>query len=572
MAKLWQLENFSRGIHTKPARIEGGEQYAADIENLQVDGDGFLRLRSPVTAVGATGTALITGVAATARHLFLLRSDGRLSVRSLDNLMVEKEIRGVENMERRISVVAPAGADYVILTSEGDDQGYWIDLRHNSFGQAHPLGISPPPSRNVDVSVEILDGAEGLAAGIYGYAFTWLRNEQHAPLDGMESNPEGTRAVHVTSNQRVRFYDVDFTDDLQVTHLAIYRTQAPVMAENDIFGQPFRRVGTIEREETEFVDTGEVEWASGVLLNRFNDRMPLGVKSIHLHNGRIFAPAGDRLIYSDFDGTIPRYWAFPKKNFLSRSDGRRVDFCARHREVLLVGASDGLFRLDGRDALDFNLDQISGAGPLDGFSWNVSLNTLGFVGLTGFFITDAATVELVSDESLDGFFTDREIRRGLVGFFVDNTLLFFADNDLFRFDDRHWVRWTGVGAKQVAAARGQIYLAGTPTLRQMGREIEHTDTELPWAWESNWIYGQADRRSGERKRFRELYLTAAAGTTMTLRTWVDNSEQAVEQTFTTRDDLYYQRIPIERIGKRLRFRLEGKGPVEIRVMEVHGEV
>ena len=28
MPSLWRVENFSRGLHTKPARTEGGELYA----------------------------------------------------------------------------------------------------------------------------------------------------------------------------------------------------------------------------------------------------------------------------------------------------------------------------------------------------------------------------------------------------------------------------------------------------------------------------------------------------------------------------------------------------------------
>ena len=74
------------------------------------------------------------------------------------------------------------------------------------------------------------------------------------------------------------------------------------------------------------------------------------------------------------------------------------------------------------------------------------------------------------------------------------------------------------------------------------------------------------------KRFTELLLSAAEGADITLKTWVDTQQNPAEREITTRDDLYFQRIPIERIGKRLRFRLEGTGPVEIRGIQIEGEV
>jgi hypothetical protein len=70
----------------------------------------------------------------------------------------------------------------------------------------------------------------------------------------------------------------------------------------------------------------------------------------------------------------------------------------------------------------------------------------------------------------------------------------------------------------------------------------------------------------------ELLLSAAAGTDITLKTWVDTQGEPTERQFETRDDLYFQRIPIERIGKRLRFRLEGTGPVTIRGLQIEAEV
>ena len=49
----WQLDNFALGMHTEPAKTQGGERYAAEIQNLRVDSDGWLRERSAVEALGS---------------------------------------------------------------------------------------------------------------------------------------------------------------------------------------------------------------------------------------------------------------------------------------------------------------------------------------------------------------------------------------------------------------------------------------------------------------------------------------------------------------------------------------
>lgn len=757
MATIWRTENFSQGLHTKPARIENGERYAADIENLQVDNDGFLRLRANIGAVGPTeNTAIITGVAATATHLFLLRADGTLYVRPVDDLETEERIHNAENLEGRISVVAPAST-YVILTSEGKDQGYWVDMRAETGLLARPLGLEPPASDTIEV-VQTVPPLDEDYDALVVYTFTYVREfkagSNKVPpeelFNGMESDlsevqyvftrqhndaktrltgdpiwewtddsfvatgkigrdgntilisvvdsagknhrDEMSKALNRMVGSRLKIMRSDSTaaqitgtvssvpsaidthlrltltdiedaaisdgDNIkfqllsaavaagfelednqyypalikgfsfpfelgQVTGINIYRSRIfkdsddyerikKMIDENDenldLNTLEFRKIRTIPRYSVPYAVL-DGENAAGKpyyqILNAVgrtprnrqtyvwmeedqleagqNLRMPEAVKQIHYYGARIFAPIGDRLIYSDFDGTIPRFWSFPKKNFHARNDSGRIDFCASHREVLLIGGNDGLFRLTGQDRSDFDLDQISGAGPLDGYSWGALENTLGFIGSKGLYITDGAEVKFVSDESLDGFFTAKTVVHAAVAYFVDNTILFFVrlqpteeaetTDNLFFFDDRHWVRWSGENITQFAVLRGEVYVAGGSALRKVELdEGENTDPDLPWAWESNLIHGQEQGAGNITKRFAELLLSAAEGTDVTLKTWVDTQGKPTEREFTTRDGLYFQRIPIERIGKRLRFRLEGTGPVEIRGLQIEGEV
>ena len=598
MATIWRTENFSRGLHTKPARTEGGDLYAADIENLQVSNDGFLKLRINFTDSGiASNPNEITGVASTADYLFLLRSDGKLWLHHTDGSLAKPEpVEGLgDDLEGRISIVSP-GAGYVVLTSEGKDRGYWIRIagpQTEGFGIAYPLGISPPPSIHSDLTISVVpsDGTGYPGPGTVGYAFTWLRQAPNQPFDGMESNPSVVEEQQVTLSPdsnlaKVVISDVKFPADSQITDLAIYRTRRLEVGTPqtlDLTKREFRRIGTMSRSQASFEDDNSADWSKGVVRNSFNDRMPEAVKSIHYHQGRIFAPTGDRLVFTGFDGTVPKFWTFPPQNFIRPVTARRVDFCVSHREVLLFGGTDGLFRLTGGDAFDFEADQISGVGPLDGYSWAVMKDTLGFLGTRGLYLTDASSVEFISDEALDRFFDAQIVKRGSVVFFQDNAILFFVElqavggteitDHMFLFDDRYWVRWSDEKVGQLAVIGEKFYAAeGSALKRIQWGEGDNTDPDLTWAWESNLIHGQESGAGNLNKRFGELLLSAEEGTRITLKTWIDRQRRPTEKQITTRDDLYFQRIPIERIGRRLRFRLEGKGPVEIRGIQLEGEV
>ena len=153
MATIWRTENFSRGLHTKPARAEGGESYAADIKNLRIDKDGWLQLRDAFSDVASRWRG------------YNRRGDNRrlpvscyvptascMSDRYL-RLVVKRRSPTSKSSQVEISIVATF-RDYVVITSEGDDQGYWIDLRNRADIQAHTLGIEPPPDDAFEIEVE----------------------------------------------------------------------------------------------------------------------------------------------------------------------------------------------------------------------------------------------------------------------------------------------------------------------------------------------------------------------------------------------------------------------------------
>ena len=591
MATLWRTENFSSGIHTKPARLEGGERYARDIENLRITHNGFMKLRGGFKPIGGSGPD-ITGIAATTRYLLLLRSDGYLYIRDINNLNAESRIANIDpataGLSGRISLASTA-PDYLIVTSEGDDLGFWIDLNEQSttFKHAFQLGLDVPHAAQIAAIGHTTTGTGFSGDGWLRYRLTWLRNAPGEPFDGAESSPSGTVDVNVIGGGRININNIQFPTDPQVTHLAIYRNRELVPEQSDLTlnAADLHRIATVSRENRSvgYIDDNSADFDNGVEIELFNNRLPPGVKQIHFHQKRIFAAAGSKLVYSAFDNLTPQYWRFTPTNSQRRPDAGDITFCASHREVLLFGAQDGLFRLDGTDNFDFQVDQISGAGPRDGYSWGVFENTLGFVSGRGFHVTDASNTDLVSDESLDQFFTGQRIERGLVGFFSDNTLIFSVilrpinggdtKQSYFLFDDRHWTKWSAANVLQFATIDGQVYIAGSDRLHRIKwEEGDNTDTALDWAYESNLIDGDAYGIQSDLKRFTELYINAAAGSRIVLKTWKDDDEMPVEQAFTTRDstDSNVQTVLIERIARRLRFRLEGVGPVTIRGLRLEG--
>ena len=135
-----------------------------------------------------------------------------------------------------------------------------------------------------------------------------------------------------------------------------------------------------------------------------------------------FAPAGDRLIYSDVRlGTlIP--WAYPAVNEIRT--GEQVTFCAELREVLLFGGRGRLSRLTGTDEYNFNIDTLSHRGPVDGYSWNRLTDVLAYVGEGAFFVTNASDVQAVSEPILNKVFKDKKLLTGSVVFLQDGDILY----------------------------------------------------------------------------------------------------------------------------------------------------
>ena len=461
---LWQLDRFNTGIHTEPGKVTEpvGEYYANELLNLRVDDNGWLRTRQRIFASGASG-ADITGVAATDERLYVLRTDG-LFVRDRDDLDTEYEVglgavgQSIVDLSGRISVVNRG--NYDVVCSEGLDQGYLIDTQTRL---AEGLGIrTPAPSESLTFTTSRTDDGD-LTPGFYAYRFTWA-----APghtLGELESNPSEPFTVEIEDFEVSLDHNTITVTlpglnpvDPPITHYRIYRTDMfedrtllTVDGRDDLKALTYRLVATWPLDESEYEDIiGQELWATGKELEFDNDVLPSDAKAITEYGGRIWAVAGDRLVYSDLKFGIPRYWAFPKLNEI-RVDGSLLTFACEFRSNLLFGGRTGTWRLVGTSAADFDPDQISSVGAIDAYACVTSVEGVVFVSTAGLYITDGSTVQKIS-QPLNDIWKGKKTLRGAASFLPDNEILFSVrlENRIgasghtdyqFKWEGTHWTRW-----------------------------------------------------------------------------------------------------------------------------------
>ena len=265
-----EFTNFTTGELTYHESVEGGEVTAQEMLNLRVDTHGALRQRHAIRAILDANEANITGVFAGTERLYFINANGKLYYRNKERsnqVDTEIEIKGrpriitdtipdgyIEEtkLEGRISVINEY-KDFDILTSEGEDQGYWIDRREDDL-IAYPLGFNPPIfEAEIDGFALKENAVDGTHA--YFYRFTYIRNARigeitrlsnqistpegldiaidlsEEPFNNVESNPSSAIATEnvLTGNVNVEFQITGLKfpnpDGLE-QGIAIYRSQA----------------------------------------------------------------------------------------------------------------------------------------------------------------------------------------------------------------------------------------------------------------------------------------------------------------------------------------------------------
>ena len=675
-----EFTNFTPGELTYHESVEGGEYTAQEMKNLRIDTHGALRQRQSIRAVAPENSHNITGVAASTDRLFFINSNGQLFFRNRDRANQSDTEIPIHGRPRIITDTAPDGyiegtklsgrisiipeyENFVILTSEGQDQGYWIDLRDTDRIVAYPLGFNPPtfevvPYLSGDGITLTADQGIELQTYAYIYRFTYIRDARtpteiangspelppDEPFNDIESNPSEPKLLRIDTidpEDRVRaifLYNVKFPNpDGLEKGIAIYRSRPIVKTQLDDrkvkiddMDLDFRRVGIYPppeaiapqpgaisptREEPARFDDymNEDDRAEQASLRFDNDRMP-PAKTFTVFNDRVFAPNKTELRYSDIRFGNLALWAFPETNAIRRP----VDciFANTYRDMLLFGGRNGLWRMTGNAAYNFDPDRISNLGAIDPYAVTATEDVFGYIGTAGLHISDGISTQDIS-EPIQAHFENQKPVRGSVMFLPNSNTVWsvvFArlDGSLNRqtfVRARQFQQWADLEIEQNARFE-QVNVAGdtetisvivedTPYTRQVlwenltgvydSRDIEVEGlTPIEWSWKSQKLDFQAEGIATERKRFTELIIEGKADTEITndegeeelaplnitfLIYDTNNDVQTVtEQRTLQRPHLFKTRVPIRKIGIAIEFIVAGQGNVDIRSFCLKGSI
>lgn len=138
-----RLENFYTGIYSEPQKLPRGVTTAADMANLRTDKNGFLRPRIKAFPVEWALGHAVEGVVSTGSLVFYSTTGvGALYV-SVDG-ETPVVVPGITGLSGRLSIVDNYPESFIILTSEGADPGYWVDISDLDNITGHRLSFDAP--------------------------------------------------------------------------------------------------------------------------------------------------------------------------------------------------------------------------------------------------------------------------------------------------------------------------------------------------------------------------------------------------------------------------------------------
>lgn len=444
-----------------------------------------------------------------------------------------------------------------------------------------------------------------------------------------DGNPVTRVYPIATQYQIIEFNDWAHSSDPQVTGIMVYQSEGVHPRQRgrvNVDALVYHRIDYVPRDqpssETGQTATQEV-WADQPSLSFDHDVLP-ETERIHVYNDRIFAPTDEGLRFSAVDGTVLKQWAFPKVNAIHRSG---VVDLLEHRGVLLFGGPTDLHSLTGTSPYDFVVNRLGSLGPVSSHAMAVLKDSVSFVGSAGFYATDGTGVQKISD-ALDADFEGYEVVAGHCHQLPDDSIVFVAQQHhealaprkVAYHYDRAWFAWPSTAIRQMARWR----VAGTlvmmadekPVLRELVWKVspavaddhEADDFNLiDWHWQSERLNFGDERL----KHFRELQIegealslvagvdarwpltigeqtaetglgwrlsgeifgvgdftwgTAEVPAPVRLSVWIDEKPVHYEVFEMRREDYRPQRIPLNRKGKSIQFKLEGRGHLHLRAL------
>ncbi len=623
----WQITKFN-GIHSYPSDIpEGSAVFTQDMVNLRIDRWGHLRPRPPIRRLPTARTAgtRVTGVDSSAGYVYYLRDDGKLFQDSIVSTTL-MEVLDVENLEGRLSIVSTFD-EFVILTSEGNDQGYYHRL---GFTRALPLGLPKPDIDNFRIKVGIGSGIDPNDDEEEGNEFT----ENHlfykiafaADGDGgFVSEPTDALSVAVRQLPRGDSFVAKITAlsyafdnlDPRITHINTYRSQElhPEGTDDDdisYYRLESARIDTLPEDPLAILNpfivyTDETDH-SGLQedVPRFTDfpslyplqdnsAMSEGITQIAYYNGRLFGTEFNTLRFTDVRFGIPIWGIWPLE--YSRIFNHSVRACTEYRGFLIVGGPEGLYAMSGDSPFNFNISRLSSRGPVSAHAWGIVNDLFYFVAIDGIYISDGATVQPIAPE-LKGYFNRYQIEDGLVAQLINNVTLIGvtrrdADDNIdtlqFVNDRGKWTRLDTDRIHQTTTLPLTIEHARKETtviadsqdapgiltwiVEDTGIDNDDDDEPIAWSWDSQALAWD-EQGIGERmKNFKWLEISGLADPPeITCTFYIDDKDpMTVTKTLDREltDKFRPLKVRINRWGYGLRFSIEGAGDITLRGLRLN---
>lgn len=448
-------ENYTPGILSEQGKLPDGVLVAKDLSNLQSDGDGFLKLRNAVVDTIPNNSIFVNnpnrpleripkleGIARY-RELILMNVGGMLFASKRPNdtpVAVDNGV--VTDLEGRLSII-DVFDDYVILTSEGSDIGWWLYNVKESIEDitAHPMSFEKPDFTPSFMALN-RRRSEGIETGkIFYYKLTYANDiDQEAlhPFQGIEGQSGEASKVNAlgvedAGSKRGWFVGGTFPgwDRHEiVTKINVYRSDGYDQSdteEESFEPENFRLVGSFERGENGVEDfANEATRLEGKALNDSeNTAFPQTATSLAYFQGTIFATCGTELRACDFDyGNI-----YPNRWSIDRSIKRdSVQFQIVHFKSLYFGDRHNIWALDSSQDYNFPfaVSRMNNNGAIDSYAAAQVEGGLGIIGESGFYIGSGVNFTKVSG-ALDEYFKNTVAIRGSVRQLSNNSILWSVE-------------------------------------------------------------------------------------------------------------------------------------------------
>lgn len=361
------INNFRAGIQGSPGFTPDLRNVAAsDMRNLTVDENGKLVRRAGRARKWATAET-------TNRYLRVIPTIyNAAGASSVNNLFVQTKagLKYWTGSALAAVTINPSGAsaaefntrfDWVVASNRlflaNGQITLWVEILNVPTGTvpvAYWWGITPSshsgytPSSMPTISAADQSGGSLGATQHYGYAFTYY-SDPSTGLDigagaraqkgtGAESLPcTVVTEVTTSSNKTIRISGMTASDDPQITHKRIYRTENGTSASSgfatapEAKAAPLKLIATIADSNTTYDDDGTTFAGLDTITSAGYDNPPTTLSHLAHYAGRIWGASDNSstVHFTPIDGTgSPVYDAFPdasaavpQKFFANKWDG-----------------------------------------------------------------------------------------------------------------------------------------------------------------------------------------------------------------------------------------------------------